>query len=59
MKDFPLGALINAQESCRRLIDFYKFECEAGPLRNCGDMQYLQFCLERIFDYVQHNTGEE
>ena len=57
-QDIPVGAIINAQESCRRLIDFYDFQCEAGSLGNCYEMLELQRCLYYITDCMSNLQKE-
>ncbi len=44
----PLGAIHNGQEHFRRLVDFYEFNCIAGPLINCVDFK----CAEQCFNHL-------
>lgn len=48
--EYPAGAIANGRTHIDRLESHYRFDCEAGPLSNCGDWHGLKRCFEHLAD---------
>ena len=59
--EFPNGAIHNGREFFRRVEEFYDFECEGGPLKNCVEWQQAKDCFEYLVGFaelVSHDIAE-
>ena len=58
MSEIPMGTVENGRECFRRLEEFYDFECEGGPLRNCVDFTEVRLCFQGLVEHVRAKDAE-
>ena len=52
MNQPPLGAIHNGRVLLARLLT-YDFECEAGPLAHCVELQGVLQCFEEMAEWIE------